>query len=131
MSIAIRLDDHLIHEAETEALLHKRSTPKQIEYWAQIGRLVTDRVSANDLLGLVQGVAEVRVDFRPAPAVDAESVFDAVEQAREEGTLRREVSRAAVRYEASVGRPGLLDRIFADGRRESGHFRNGEFVPVP
>jgi hypothetical protein len=130
MSIAIRLDDRLIQEAETEALLHKRSTPKQIEYWAQIGRLVTDRVSANDLLGLVQGVAEVRVEFRPAQPVDADAVFASVEQARADGSLRREVSGAVVRYEASPGGRGLLDRVWADGRRESGHFRNGEFVPV-
>jgi len=131
MSIAIRLDEHLVREAETEALLHRRSTPKQIEYWAEIGRLVTDRVSANDLLGLVQGVAEVRVEFLPSSPVDADAVFAAVDEAREDGGLSREVSGAAVRYEASPGRPGLLDRILADGRRESGRFRNGQFIPEP
>ena len=130
MSIALRLDDALVHEAETEALLQHRTTPKQIEYWAQVGRAVTRTLSANDLLAVSQGLAELRLTPRTATPVDADAVFAAVEEGRSGGASAREVSRAAVRYEASRTHPGLLDRIDADGQRESGRFRDGVFVPA-
>jgi len=130
MSIALRLDDALVQEAETEALLQRRSIPKQIEYWAQIGRVVTRTLSNNELLALTQGLAEVRLSPLPSPPVDAEAVFAAVEQARASGGLSSEVSRAELRYEASLAHPGLLDRVSADGQRQSGRFRDGAFIPV-
>ena len=130
MSIALRLNDDLVHEAETEALLHKRTAPKQIEYWAQIGKSVARNASASDLLALMQGFAEVQVNHIPSTPVNPDEVFTAVEQARQDGALRDAVSRSQVIYEASQTHPGLLDRVLPNGHRESGHFRNGEFIPT-
>lgn len=42
MSIAIRITDSLVHEAKKAAHFNKRSLTKQIEYWAQLGRVIED-----------------------------------------------------------------------------------------
>ena len=129
MSTALRINDELVHEAETEARIHRRTTPKQIEYWAQIGKIVANSTSGSDLLALMNGLAEVQVKPGPSVIADPNQILDAVKRKRADGSLRRTVSQASVRYEASRSRPGLLDRIQSDGRRETGHFRNGEFIP--
>nr|BBJ04579.1 hypothetical protein YBY_24280 [Marinobacter nauticus] len=46
MATAIRIDDKLIREALAEAQVQRRSAPKQIEYWAEIGRIVAGRSGA-------------------------------------------------------------------------------------
>jgi hypothetical protein len=130
MSIPLRLNDELVHDAETEGLIHKRSAPKQIEYWAQIGKAVAGSATGSDLLALMQGFARVQVIPQPSGPVDADELFSAVNQARADGGLRQTVSRARIRYESSRTRPGLLDRVFPDGHRETGRFRNGEFIPA-
>jgi hypothetical protein len=129
MSIPVRLDDHLVHEAEVEGASHKRTPPKQIEYWAEIGKAVARFVPSGDLLALMQGFAEVRVEPRPSVAVDPSKVFAGLERDREAGILPQAVTRAKVWYEASRSRSGMLDRVQADGTRETGHFRDGEFIP--
>src|SRR5690606_40635579 len=62
MATAIRIDDKLVREASAEAQLQRRSTPKQIEYWAEIGRIVAGEVSAEDLISIAQGNRRVRVE---------------------------------------------------------------------
>lgn len=130
MSIPLRLNDDLVHEAETEAIIHKRTTPKQIEYWAQIGKAVARTASSSELLALMQGLAQVQVTTRTSAPIDPAAVFAEVDRTRADGSLQQAVSQAQVRYEASQRHPGLLDRIAPDGRRESGQFRAGEFIPL-
>jgi hypothetical protein len=129
MSIPVRLDDNLVREAELEGVSQKRSPPKQIEYWAAIGKAVACNLSSGDLLKLMQGFADLRVESRPSINADPAEVFAALEHDRQDGTLAQVVTQAKVWYEASKSKPGMLDRISADGSRETGHFRNGEFVP--
>lgn len=131
MSTPVRLDDHLVHEAETEGAAHKRSPPKQIEYWAEIGKVVAQTTSTSDLLALMQGFAEVSVTTLPSATASPAKVFAALERDRAQATLEKEVTGAKVWYEASLTQPGLLDRVQADGQRETGHFRDGEFIPIP
>ena len=130
MSTAIRLSDDLVREAESEAMLYKRTTPKQLEYWAEIGKLVARTASSEDLLYLMEDLAEIRIRPRHAMPVNADAVFATVEAQRDSGVLSSQVTQARVRYEASTDRPGLLDRITPDGQRQSGRFRDGEFIPV-
>lgn len=40
--VAINLSDELVTEAKKYAAAFSRSTPKQIEHWAQIGRIASD-----------------------------------------------------------------------------------------
>ncbi len=110
---------------------HKRSSPKQIEYWAEIGKAVARSASTSDLLALMQGFAQVSVTPCPSVAVPPKKVFDALEHDRTQGTLKNVVTKAKVWYEASQHQPGLLDRVHTNGTRETGHFHNGEFIPGP
>nr|WP_318383897.1 hypothetical protein [uncultured Enterobacter sp.] len=42
MATSIRLDDDFVEEVKTYADAMSRSVPKQIEYWAKIGRIAED-----------------------------------------------------------------------------------------
>lgn len=42
MAQTVRLDDDFIADVKIHALAAHRSIPKQIEYWARIGRMVED-----------------------------------------------------------------------------------------
>jgi hypothetical protein len=42
MAITIKLSDLLVEDARPYAQAMHRSVPKQIEYWARIGKAVTD-----------------------------------------------------------------------------------------
>lgn len=42
MATSVRLDDAFVEEAQVYADAAKRSTPKQIEHWAEIGRIAED-----------------------------------------------------------------------------------------
>lgn len=42
MSTTIKLPDNLINEAKRYASIYSRSTPKQIEYWANIGKIAEE-----------------------------------------------------------------------------------------
>ena len=42
MPVAIKISDALVDDAKPYAAAEHRSVPKQIEYWARIGKAVTD-----------------------------------------------------------------------------------------
>jgi hypothetical protein len=42
MSVAMKLADDLVDDAKTIAAAEHRSVPKQIEYWARIGKTVLE-----------------------------------------------------------------------------------------
>ena len=42
MATSVRLDDDLVSEAKVYGNASKRSVPKQIEHWAEIGRMAED-----------------------------------------------------------------------------------------
>lgn len=42
MAIALKLSDELINLAKPHAIAEHRSVPKQIEYWARLGKAVED-----------------------------------------------------------------------------------------
>jgi hypothetical protein len=128
MSISIRLDDELVHDAEIEGASHKRTPPKQIEYWAEIGKSMAHLVSNSDLLALMQGYAQVKVVPPNSTSLDPDVVFSRLELQRENGTLPDKVTQAKIWYESSQNCPGLIDQVSFDGKRQSGHFKNGEFI---
>ena len=127
---AIRLDPVLVHEAEMEAHIHKRTTPKQIEYWAEIGKKVSEFIDLTDLLAVSQGIALIEIKEKVSYSVDSEKIFSRVEAESASGYLSEKVTNAAVSYEADVARPGVLIRINSDGSRDVGHFRNGKFFKI-
>ncbi|EGQ9326909.1 hypothetical protein D8T49_06665 [Vibrio vulnificus] len=42
MATSIRLDDDFVSDVKVHAEAEMRSVPKQIEYWAKIGKIMTD-----------------------------------------------------------------------------------------
>lgn len=128
MASPMRLDSSLIAAAEREAAIQKRSIPKQIEFWAELGKAVEHLIGFDDVIAISQGLKRIELSPLASPSVSPGDVFDTLEARRLSGSLADEVSGAAVYYESSRTCPGCLDRVnSASGKRETGHFHNGEF----
>ncbi|QIB52359.1 hypothetical protein [Pseudomonas sp. OIL-1] len=129
-SSPLRLDEKLVVAAATQGSLEKRTTPRQIEYWAEIGRAVERDLDARALLAIREGLARIRVEPVRAEPVASDDVFADIDLARATGTLGDRVSASTIRYQASRSLPGLLEQHHPDGRVETGRFRDGQFVPL-
>ncbi len=128
MSTPLRVNDSLFKDAEIEGSFMNRSTAKQVEFWAELGKRVAQSVSPSDMLALMQGIANVRVELPESQPINPEQVFVAVEEASTSYQLGNKVTHGGLYYEASKNRPGLLDRIKPDGARQTGRFENGSFI---
>lgn len=125
----MRLDSGLVAYAKREGSIKKRSAPKQIEYWAELGKAVEQVLDYNDIIAVIQGLKKIRVESVQSIAVDPADVFNDLEMRRSEEKLADKVTSAAIFYEASRKRPGLLDRVnSATGERQTGRFKDGEFI---
>jgi hypothetical protein len=63
MSIAIKLSDVLIQEAKPYAQAMHRSVPKQIEYWARLGKVAEENpdLPINMLQDMLVSIEEAKV----------------------------------------------------------------------
>jgi hypothetical protein len=128
MASPLRLNAALIEAAEREGAVQKRSVPRQIEFWAELGKAVESIVGPADVVAVIQGIKKIKVEPVASIAVDPSDVFDSIETSRKSGSLGKKVTSAVIYYETSLSRPGLLDRVnTATGERQTGLFRNGEF----
>ena len=128
MPSPLRLSAALVEAAEKEGALQKRSAPKQIEFWAELGKAVEGVIDSADVVAVIQGLRKIKVEPVKSMAVDSRDVFDSLETIRESGGLAEKVTSAAVYYEASLSRPGLLDRVSSrTGERQTGQFHKGVF----
>ncbi len=125
----LRLKAALFKEAEAEGALMKRSAAKQVEFWAELGKRIAHLISPNDMLVIMQGLAQVRVELPDSKAVNADQVFAAVDKASLSQDPGKTISRDAPYFESSQSRPGLLDQVMPDGSRQTGHFKEGKFWP--
>jgi hypothetical protein len=124
----LRLDSDLIAAAKREGSIKKRSVPKQIEYWADLGKAVEHVLDYNDIFAVIQGLKKIKVEPVKSSAVDPSDIFNSLEDSRKSKNLAEKVTSAAVYFEASRKRPGLLDKVnTATGERQTGKFCNGEF----
>lgn len=64
MSKAIKLSDELVNDALLNGKAQERSAPKQIEYWAKIGKIATENpdLPYSFIQGLLLGVEEIKAD---------------------------------------------------------------------
>jgi hypothetical protein len=132
MASPMRLNPELIAAAEREAVLQRRSTPKQIEFWALLGQAVQSVVDYSDIIAVTQGLKKINIEQVESKTVAADDVFADLEKTREKGNLSAKVTTAGIYYEASRSRPGLLDRVdTATGKRQTGQFQNGKFKVAP
>jgi len=125
----LRLDSSLVEAAKRKGSINKRSAPKQIEYWAELGKAVEQVLDLNDVFAVIQGLKNIKVESVKSTAVDPADIFDSLEESRKSKKLAAKVTSAAVYFEASRRQPGLLDKVnTATGERQTGRFTNGEFV---
>lgn len=129
VSSPLRLDHKLVEAAAAMAHLFKRTTPRQIEYWAELGRAVERELDAETVIALREGLAQLRVEPIQSVPLAADDVFAGLDVARDSGLLSQHISAAKLRYQASQVVPGLLEQIHPDGRVVVGQFRNGQFIP--
>lgn len=128
MHSPLRLNSELVAAAEREGLVQKRSIPKQIEFWAELGRAVERLIDLKDIFAVIQGLKQIRIEPAESMAVNPDEVFNNLETGRQKGELAEKVTSAAVYYEASRTRPGLLDQVNSTtGERRSGQFQSGKF----
>jgi len=123
----VRLQAELMQQATRTGKRHHRSAAEQVEYWAEIGRRVSRVIDPDALLSISAGLARVKVEPLYGEPVDPEDVFQALETQRDSGSLAQSVTGNAVKYQASVTHPGLLERIDAHGDVTLGQFMDGEF----
>ncbi len=125
----IRLNSSLLEAAEREASFQKRSIPKQIEYWADLGRAVEHAIDRTDVFAVLQGIKRLKLEDVESPVVSPEEVFDDLQTRIEQGRISDRLTAAAFYFEASKSRPGLLDRVdTATGSRQTGQFKGGKFT---
>ncbi len=126
----VRLQADLMEAATTAGELHRRSAAEQVEYWASIGRSVSQLLTPEVLLSVRTGLARLRVEPVGGVALDADAVFDALDADRASGKLADTVTTSALRYQPSSTRPGYLEQHHRDGRVVLGQFRDGSFVAL-
>lgn len=130
VSSPLRLDYKLVEAAAAIGLLFKRTTPRQIEYWAELGRAVERELDAETVIALREGLAQLRVEPIKSAPISSSEVFTHLASVSNNGALAASVSAAPLRYQASTSAPGLLEQIHPDGTVIIGQFRDGQFVPL-
>ena len=130
-TVSLRIDRDLALQAEREARIQNRSKAKQIEYWAKIGRALSSNLSVEDVFAVSQGIKSIKLQVTPSVRsmpVQADDVFNDLENDRAKQLLAAKVTSAKIYYEASRDHPGYLDRVNAlTGQRRAGSFEHGEF----
>jgi hypothetical protein len=125
----VRLESSLMSAAAVAGSTLHRSAAEQIEYWADLGRKVAKVVDPEILLAVQAGLVTLRVERVSPSPVDPDAVFAALDRERNSGALSEAIATGAVRYQASITRPGSLEACYPDGRIEVGQFTNGQFTP--
>jgi len=115
MQKPIRINDTLVAEAELHGALEHRSAPKQLEYWANLGKLVAAKLKPEDSLALLQGFMDVRLVESDPADFDMDDILSSLETDRSTGTLANAVSESAFRYGIDPDNPTQLVRMDRKG----------------
>ena len=128
MASPVRLSYSLIREAEKEGDVQKRTVPKQIEFWAELGKAVERVIGPAEAYAVVQGLKQIKTEPVTHVKADPNEVFEDLEKKRKQNKLSGEVTCARYIYEASPKHSGLLARVDSEtGKRQTGTFKNGKF----
>ncbi len=130
-TVTLRIDQDLAHQAEREAKIQNRSKAKQLEYWAKLGKVISSKLNITDAYAVSQGIKTLKLEVTPSVQsvpVDSDTIFNDLESDRAKGLIAENVTAAKIYYEASVNRPGYLDKVNSiTGERQVGSFKNGTF----
>ncbi|MGB7267116.1 MAG: hypothetical protein WBC92_16490 [Terracidiphilus sp.] len=119
MSQPVKLSDALVLEARMAAETEERSIASQVEYWAKLGRSVSE---------LLHGATQHRlIERRKRPTLS--QLVDSVEGVTGRARLKAYLdTRPFPHFAVHPTRKGLLIRTDADGRTSIGRFKNRQFV---
>ena len=129
MANPIRLSEDLLEEAEKQTKQSFRSVPKQIEFWASIGKEVESSMTPADIVALANGEVEIKISRKKSEPVDFDKVFSDIEADRKSGKLSAKMVQGDVWYEESKEYPDLLVRV-SNGKKELGKFKDGKFQAI-
>ena len=126
MSRQIRLDPNLVNSATTEAALSKRSVPKQIEFWADIGRILSREITLSDMLAISQGLKRIVVVDPDVPYIPLESI-------QEEMSTPKNYHYGHINSKYAYGiceddKNHLTQRTMETGETKTGTWEEGTFV---
>ena len=64
MGLSVNLDQELVKSARAYSVVSSRSVPKQIEFWAKIGRIAEDNpdLPYKAIQGILLGLEDVKMD---------------------------------------------------------------------
>ena len=128
---SIRLNTDLISQAQSAAAVQCRSIPNQVEYWANLGRIISAVIGIEDAFAILQGLKKIRVEPTQTVPIDSETVFNHLEADRAQRFVNKPITSAPFFFEASQETPGLLDKVDSvTGERKTGKFANGNFTEV-
>ncbi len=126
----IRLQEDLMQAAELTAKRFHRSTAEQIEYWAELGRSVASTIDPDVLLSVTSGLSKINIEPVYSSPINPDTVFQALENDRNQCTLQGSVASSVLKYQASINRPGYLECIDQKGKETTGQFENGKFIAL-
>lgn len=130
MSKPMRLDPALQRMAEIEGKMERRSPPKQIEYWADLGRQISQFITPRDVHAVFTGAASINISYNRSKPVAAAAVLRDLEKDRASGRLAATVTAADVIYGLDPGGRGVVRHTVSEDAGEPGQFVDGRFVPA-
>ncbi|MBL4623209.1 MAG: hypothetical protein JKY89_12510 [Immundisolibacteraceae bacterium] len=126
----VRFEKELLESAALSGQVNHRSAVGQIEYWATIGRMVDDILDPDTLLAINSGFKRLTVEPAKPVTVNADQLFEQIEQQRQQGTATHPIAAGTVAYQRSDSHPGMLEQVQSNGDLIVGSFENGEFKPA-
>lgn len=128
---SLRIDENLVIQAQREAKVQHRSINGQIEYWAKLGKAIASKISVADAFSVTQGLKEIYLETPRSISVDPNAVLNELETDRAKGFSGKPVTNAPFYFEASIRRPGYIDKVnTVSGKRQTGKFQNGKFEVI-
>ncbi len=128
-SSPIRLQKDLMDDAALTGERYHRSASEQVEYWASIGRSISNVIEPDTLLSIAAGLVRIQVEPVYGQVVNPSKVFQKLESERKQGSLTDKVTSSAIKYQASSDYPGYLERIDERNDITIGQFKEGKFIP--
>jgi hypothetical protein len=121
ISQPVKLSDEFVLDARLAAEVWGRSLAGQIEFWAQLGRVIEPLLSGTKALAL-------RQSGKAKPISECLRSVDSSEGRRRVAEYL--AAQPFPPFEAAAGRADLLVRIEADGTRTVGRFVDREFKAI-
>ncbi len=129
MGIPIKISDELVRLAQEESGAAGRSMTKQIEHWAQVGRVVETLLRVPEVLALKRA-AENPATALATPQVKAalETVIRGLIESRDRTDIITYLRDSERPIYAASDTPGKVVQVDPGGRRARGRIVNRKFV---